>query len=86
MHEFGRISRRHVLHVGATAMLAGIASRVPALGQDKPGKWPIRIVNAAGNANFVMQDLLQSQGILDALGLERSSRTCRMAPRLPRWW
>lgn len=72
MHEFGRISRRHVLHVGATAMLAGITSRVPALGQDKPGKLPIRIVNAAGNANFVMQDLLQSQGILDALGLQPS--------------
>ena len=77
MTEKKLLARRDVLRMGGAAGLGGLAwlagtgpSVSSALAQSSGTLKRVNIVNTGGNSNLVNQELLKTQGFLDAVGLE----------------
>ena len=64
-----RITRRHAFGIAALPVLGTLSGSFPAFAQTAK-KIPMRVVNTSGLSAFVFQELLESQGILDAFGIE----------------
>ncbi len=63
------ISRRNALRLTLLPFVSALSIPEALLAQGAP-KARIRIVNTSGNSTFILQDLLNTTGILDSLGLE----------------
>ena len=71
MINLRQISRRNALRLTLLPFVSALALPQSLLAQGA-SKTRIRIVNTSGNSTFILQDLLNTTGILDSLGLDAS--------------
>ena len=65
-----RPTRRRALGLLTSPAALTLAGRAPAFAQAVGDRPKIRVINTAGTSNYVFEDLLVSQGILDRFGIE----------------